>query len=66
MPAPWSVEAITGGFVIVDASGRRLAYVYKDTTTGAAVNADNLTEDEARRIASNIAKLPELIKAAKP
>ena len=27
-PAPWTVEALDGGFQIVDANGQALAYVY--------------------------------------
>ena len=41
--------------------GQSLAYVYcRESDDGASV-AKVLTEDEARRIASNIAKLPSLL-----
>ena len=56
-PAPWSVEKIPGGFIVKDANGVSLAYVYADNRQ--VVNT--LTEDEARCIASNIAKLPALL-----
>ena len=41
--------------------GRSLAYVYSRDHPHAAHIAGVLTEDEARRIASNIAELPTLL-----
>ena len=63
-PPPWTVEKIPGGLKVIDANGQSLAYVYSRETKDAAGIAKVLTEDEARRIASNIAKLPELPKSA--
>ena len=60
-PPPWTVEALDGGFKIVDANGQSLAYVYGHADQRDAQVAKALTLDEARRIASNIAKLPKLI-----
>ena len=60
-PAPWRIEALDGGFKIVDSSGQSLAYVYGHADPRDARIAKALTLDEARRIASNIAKLPALL-----
>jgi len=43
---------------VLDANGQSLAYVYGCETKADADIANVLTMDEARRIASNIAKLP--------
>ena len=59
-PPPWTVETIPGGLKVCDANGQSLAYVYSRENPN---DAPVLTEDEARRIASNIAKLPNLLGA---
>jgi hypothetical protein len=64
-PPPWTVEKIPCGLKVCDANGQSLAYVYFHKGDLLHV-AKGLTEDEARRIASNIAKLPVLLEQARP
>jgi hypothetical protein len=57
LPAPWRVARIPGGFVVRDANDQALAYVYSRANEAEALQAKMLTEDEARRVAVNIARL---------
>jgi hypothetical protein len=60
-PAPWRADKIAGGFVVRDATGQALAYIYSRDSEVEAQQAKVLTTGEARRIAANIARLPELL-----
>ena len=58
-PPPWTVERLPVGFKVVDANGQSLAYFFARENDNDANTAGVLTMDEARRMASNFAKLPE-------
>jgi K+/H+ antiporter YhaU regulatory subunit KhtT len=60
-PAPWPTDEIPGGYVVRDANGQALAYLYSRDNEDEARQAKTLTTDEARRIARNMARLPELL-----
>jgi hypothetical protein len=64
-PPPWSVEETAACFIVRNAHDQALTFVYCEDEPGRRAAAKLLTRDEARRIAANIAKLPELVGPAK-
>jgi hypothetical protein len=61
-PAPWRIVEIAHGFAIEDATGRQLGVFYGRDDPNTAGHTGFLTIDEARQIAVDFARLPELLK----
>lgn len=61
-PPPWKVQCNDDAYWVEDSSGHSFAFCYfrEYVSIGGGRNAF-LTRDQARRIASNVAKLPDLI-----
>jgi hypothetical protein len=59
-PPPWSVEETDACFIVRDANGQAVAYVYFEEEPGRRTAAKLLTKDEARRMKVNFAQVPGL------
>jgi hypothetical protein len=61
LPATFGVREHPECFIVRDANGQALAYVYFEEEPGRRAAAKLLTRDEAWRIAANVARLPSLL-----
>lgn len=58
---PWIVNELEACFVVSDGIGQKIAFVYFAHEAERRANAKLFSKDEARRIAANMAKLPDLL-----
>ena len=61
-PPPWRVEEQAARFVVRDANGQPLGYFYFRGGARTLISHQPLSKDEARRIATNFATLPDLLR----
>jgi hypothetical protein len=60
-PAPWRIVEMPRGFAVEDATGQQLGVFYGRSDPNTAGHTGFLTMDEARQMAVDFAKLPELL-----
>jgi hypothetical protein len=59
-PPPWSIEERQESFIVTDANGQALAYLYFEDEAQRQMSMKRLSRDEAFLLAVNIAKLPSV------
>jgi hypothetical protein len=60
-PAPWRIIEIPSGFAVEDATGLQLGVFYGRADPNTAGHTGFLTMDDARQMAVDFARLPELL-----
>ncbi len=60
-PLPWSIEETSACFIVHDGSGQAIGHFYYEDESAPQSAAKLPTKDEARRLAANFAKLPDLM-----
>ena len=60
-PVPWRIVELPNGFAVEDATGKQIGVFY-GLAPDIAGPASIMTMDEARQVAIDFARLPELLK----
>jgi hypothetical protein len=58
---PWAIQELEACFVVTDRIGQKIAFVYFAHEAERQIETKLFNKEDARRIAANVAKLPELL-----
>jgi hypothetical protein len=65
-PVPWRIVELPNGFAVEDANGQQIGVLYGRADPNIAGHTGIMTLDEARQMAVDFARLPELLKQDGP
>jgi hypothetical protein len=60
-PPPWKIEEARESFIVTDASGQRLAYIYFENEPQRQSIMKRINRDDAWQLARAITRIPALI-----
>lgn len=60
-PAPWKIEENSESYVVTDATGQRLAYVYFEDEPQRQMTMRRMSKDDAWQLARAVTRIPALL-----
>jgi hypothetical protein len=61
-PPPWKIEENRESYVVTDATGRRLAFIYFEDEPQRQMTTERIGKDDAWQLARAITRIPALLR----